>query len=523
MMSISNKGNIRRAMTPNPKQRINFKTLKSQIKSKKNKIKVKIFSKYPNSNSHLNELIAKMRYFKTLLYKTSDLKSLLLLDTYGLRYSNELKKIVNKVKNNIFPIPHHYNFSMKNEESTKKIQRSIIKEKKINFSFNTNCTNKHTKKEENKVDNEFDLTHDIKSKNDKLLNKHFLINVKKNKKLLNLKAQIFLLEKNRYILSKKNKNIEFFRVNDTKKNNVYNKIKSKYRRPKTAVTHLKSNKSISKIKINFKEDDSKTDIFFNEPSENITAIKSSFTPNISLYKSSRIKTPKMSIKQKYKQNIFPKDISENQIKTSIKSNFNYSQNFNHSMLLKQKKYFIDKLNNIETKSHFINQDFSYFSNESQDVGSKLFNKSFKKNVNQNNNEIVNLKKINDYFNFSKGFENNIESLLKKNANKVKKIMDPKCGKILDKVIKEIWLEENKLNKNYFLSFKEDKPENKNDIMNKYKEMFKGEGNDDIFDVFKNKEDDFINEVRTNKIDVNDIEQQYIKTKIIKKCDNLKAN
>ena len=60
-------------------------------------------------------------------------------------------------------------------------------------------------------------------------------------------------------------------------------------------------------------------------------------------------------------------------------------------------------------------------------------------------------------------------------------------------------------------------------MNKYKEMFKGEGNDDIFNVFKNKEEDFINDIRNKKNYVNDIEQQYIKTKIIKKCNNLKAN
>ena len=515
MMSISYKSNIRRAITPNPKKRIKFETLKS----KKNKLKLKIFSKYQNSNSHLNEIIAKMRYFKNLLHQTSDLKSLLLLDTYGLRYSNELKKIVNNVKSNIFPVPHHYNFSMKNQEPTKKTQKSNKKEKKLNFSFN--YSNKHMKKEENKLDNEFDLTHEIKSKNDKSF-KQYLLNIKKNNKLLNLKAQIFLLERNRYILNNKNKNIEFVRVNDTKKNNIYNKIKSKYKRPKTAVAHLKSNNT-SKIKFNFKEDENTTDLYLNDPSENITVKKSSFTPNISLYKSSRIKTPKMSIKQKFKQNIFPKDISENPIKTSIKSNYNHSQNFNHSMLVKQKKYFIDKLNNIETKSHIINQDFSYFSNESQDLSSKLFNKSFKKNIKQNNNEIVNLKKINDYFNFSKGFENNLENLLKKNANKVKKIMDPRCGKILDKVIKEIWLEENKLNKNYFLYFKEEKQENKNDIMNKYKEMFKGEGNDDIFNVFKNKEEDFINDIRNKKNYVNDIEQQYIKTKIIKKCNNLKAN
>ena len=94
-------------------------------------------------------------------------------------------------------------------------------------------------------------------------------------------------------------------------------------------------------------------------------------------------------------------------------------------------------------------------------------------------------------------------------------MDPKCGKILDEVVKEVCLEENKLNKNYFLYFKEEKPENKTQIMNKYNNMFQDES-DYVLNMFKNKEDDFFNAIRNKKNYVNDIEQLYRKAKIIKK-------
>ena len=68
----------------------------------KNKGKIKLVSKFQNSNSHLNELIEKMKYFKNLLIKTNDIKSLLILDAYGIKHSNELKKIVNALDKFIY-------------------------------------------------------------------------------------------------------------------------------------------------------------------------------------------------------------------------------------------------------------------------------------------------------------------------------------------------------------------------------------------------------------------------------------
>jgi len=68
-------------------QRVANKFLKSQNKPKKNK--QKFYTKYLHSNEYLNELIKRMKYFKALLNRTHDLKSLLVLDTCGINYSNK--------------------------------------------------------------------------------------------------------------------------------------------------------------------------------------------------------------------------------------------------------------------------------------------------------------------------------------------------------------------------------------------------------------------------------------------------
>ena len=99
-------------------------------------------------------------------------------------------------------------------------------------------------------------------------------------------------------------------------------------------------------------------------------------------------------------------------------------------------------------------------------------------------------------------------------------MDPRCGRILDKIVKKLCLEENKLHKNHFLSFRNDKIlEKKSSILRKYnkeykKEKEKKENKKNIFDMFKDKDEDIYDVVK-NKINyMDDIEQQYIKTKII---------
>ena len=205
-------------------------------------------------------------------------------------------------------------------------------------------------------------------------------------------------------------------------------------------------------------------------------------------------------------------------KTSIKINKNrknyfYKKNSYSKSLRPEKKYFLNKLNKLIEKSNTINQDFSTFINQSQNISFKLFNKT--PNVNNKINHI-NIKEINKHFNFDKGFENNIEDLLKNNANKVKKVINPKCRKILDDVVKEMCLEEFRLNKNYFLNKNEEKLENnKAQVMDKYNRMFQNPG-DEVFDIFKKKEEDLFNDIKVNENDENYIDQLYLKVKILNK-------
>lgn len=523
-MNFSHKIHVKRSVTP--KQNPNYKALKNYLKQKKTKAKIKVFSRYQNSNTHLNELINKMRYFKTLLNKTSDLKSLLLLDTYGLKYSNELRNIINR-KKKFFSLSKHNQVlnQPKEKNENKKIKSKLF------LSFNKKIKNK--KEEGNNNENAFDLSNIMITNNEKALNNEFFTRLRKNKKLLNLKAQIFYFDKGRFFSNKKNNNIEYLRSNIKK--NIYNKIKSKYKRPKTTESRVRNN--ITKSGYNLNSFD--TNHFYNNNLNEISdsmdyyqeLIKISNLKNgtniennkSGLYKSPRVKSAKIPIKQKFKQIIFSNDFKEstpsnNNSEYISKNIFNNKSNDinNISIFARQnQKYFLDKLNKLENKSNIINQNFSYFSNKSQEIGKKFFDKSFQKNDNSKNNAELNIKEINQYFNFSKGFENNLENLLKKNANKVKKIIDTKGGRILDKVIKEMCFEERKLNKNYFLKDKEDKPESKAKILKKYRELF-SEKSDDILDIFQNKEKDFFNDIKSNVDYVNDIQILYEKTKIIKK-------
>ena len=533
--------NVRRAFSARP--RGSYKLIKGQNKSKKNKQKINVYTKYQNSNVYLNELIDKMKCFKALLHRTHDLKSLLLLDTYGINYSNELKKIINSKKKNIFPVPHNYNFSMKNQEQNKKIKK---KEKKPEKFFSSDNSKKNIKLEDNNnkdIENGFDLTKEIDSKKDKYLGEQYLHIIKNSRKLLNLKTQILLLDKNKLYSEKKNKKLEFIRANINK--NTYNKIKSKYKRPSTAIyrkkTNIESKFYNSSNNSNYKnkrKDENKFNYYrknHNSNIENTTESRDSMTSNILLYKISKLNQRYVPIRDKFKQTMFTKEYqdtcgfdsrNESSIfnKTSVRyypnKKNNFSKNFNYSISMQSKKnYFIDSLNKLENKSNIINQDFSIFSNESHDLGNKLFNRTYK----TKEKEELNLKEINEYFNFDKGFEKDIESLLKNNAKKVKKIMDSKCGKILDKIVKKICLEEIKLNKNHFLSFRNDKIfDKKNSMLKKYNKEFKNEKKNNIFDMFKKKDEDFFDIIKSGKNYISDIEQQYIKTKILNKFKNLKS-
>ena len=348
MRSFDRKLDIKRPMTPNLK--LNHKLMQSQIKSNKKKSKIKVFSKYFNSNAHLNELIEKIKCFKDLLYQTNDLKSLSLLDVYGLKYTNELKQILNNVKSNIFPIPQHYDFSMKTKEKTKKNKNN--NNNRTNQQLSNYNSKSKTKKEENFGDS-FDLTSSTKYENEKTLSKKILNNVKKNTKLMNLKAQILLLDKFRIIRNKKENNIEFLRNNIKKY--IYNRIKSKYKRPKTA--DIKSKNNLSKISNNniskgFSKISDNTNYSFGIIKPYKLKInnknKNHYTPNILLYKGSKNPSYTQN-KNKYKKITsndnsqdytvfnFPSESSVNKSNKYNKRNINLSQRNRHPLPKKQRK------------------------------------------------------------------------------------------------------------------------------------------------------------------------------------------
>ena len=60
------------------------------------------------------------------------------------------------------------------------------------------------------------------------------------------------------------------------------------------------------------------------------------------------------------------------------------------------------------------------------------------------------------------------------------------------------------------------------MLKKYNKEFKNEKKNNIFDMFKKKDEDFFDIIKSGKNYISDIEQQYIKTKILNKFKNLKS-
>ena len=187
---------------------------------------------------NMNLLIDKMNNLKKMMYKTTDLKSMLVMDRYGLKYSNNIRKNINSNKRLMSPASSKTSNIFKKFESSKTnniyLNKSYFQKKEINKLQ----INKNKKKSGGKlfnIEKEFDLTNNCKNLKEKLFSQTFLDLAKKNKKLYHLKTELFLLQQKNKIADNdayvkeniKNKKLTFVREN-IGLDKYYSKIKNKY-------------------------------------------------------------------------------------------------------------------------------------------------------------------------------------------------------------------------------------------------------------------------------------------------------
>ena len=220
---------------------------------------------------NMNLLIDKMNNLKKMMYKTTDLKSMLVMDRYGLKYSNNIRKNINSNKRLMSPASSKTSNIFKKFESSKTnniyLNKSYFQKKEINKLQ----INKNKKKSGGKlfnIEKEFDLTNNCKNLKEKLFSQTFLDLAKKNKKLYHLKTELFLLQQKNKIADNdayvkeniKNKKLTFVREN-IGLDKYYSKIKSKYmnnklkynkdkKRGKTTTSFNYENKNILPEKTN---------------------------------------------------------------------------------------------------------------------------------------------------------------------------------------------------------------------------------------------------------------------------------
>ena len=227
-------------------------------KDNNKKIKVKDYSpkkyksNYEKSIYNINSLIEKMNSIKQLMYNTSDLQSMLILDKYGLKYSNDLRRNINSAKQYM-----NYPYSPKsnlNDYSDNYKRRKSIEMNLTYFRNSKSAVKNNGKRKKGKdmniVGKIFDLTSITKNKKEKEYNQTFLDNEKKEKKLYHLKTELYMLEnknklKDVYVNENHlNKNLTFIR-DDIDKDNYYSQVKSKYKRkikkPRKNILFKKSN------------------------------------------------------------------------------------------------------------------------------------------------------------------------------------------------------------------------------------------------------------------------------------------
>ena len=210
----------------------------SKNESKRPKSEHKMFSSPEILIYNMNLLIDKMKNLKKMMYKTSDLKSMLVMDKYGLKYSNNLRKNINSNKKIMTPVSSKTSNILRKFESSKTnnfyLNKTYFKKREAN-KLKINKTKKKSAGRLFNIEKEFDLTNNCKNLKEKLYSQTFLDLEKKNKKLYHLKTELFLLqqknkisENDAYVKENINtKNLTFVREN-IGLDKYYSKIKSKY-------------------------------------------------------------------------------------------------------------------------------------------------------------------------------------------------------------------------------------------------------------------------------------------------------
>ena len=218
---------------------INHKSISnSKNESKRPKSEHKMFSSPEILIYNMNLLIDKMNNLKKMMYKTSDLKSMLVMDKYGLKYSNNIRKNINSNKKLMTPVSSKTSNIFKKFESSKTnnfyLNKTYFKKREAN-KLKINKTKKKSTGRLFNIEKEFDLTNNCKNLKEKLYSQTFLDLEKKNKKLYHLKTELFLLQQKNKIADNdayvkeniKTKNLTFVREN-IGLDKYYSKIKSKY-------------------------------------------------------------------------------------------------------------------------------------------------------------------------------------------------------------------------------------------------------------------------------------------------------
>ena len=573
----------------------------------------KFYSNYTASIYNINSLLEKMNSLKNLMYHTTDLNSILIMDQYGLKYSTDLRKNINSAKKLMSP---HSSNSKKVEKSdtffkSNNNQVNINYYKGINIMNNFRNKNKKFRNKLIDISRDFDLTNISNiSKIKRNSIKDFLDQEKKDKTLYHLKTELFLLEQKNKLNdlynsdNKTKKNLTFIRDD---KENHYSQIKSKFmkntltaknkRKKNLLLTMYKPNNinklnSLSKtvyndnnntIKIKINENNSdnnnintseteksikrnkklinlrdkinsykvkqrisksnksvNNNIFLTNTnninnSKYILETPEQTSPNLSIFKNNvgKCKTTKkinkISFTHLTNSNNSQENTSLNSLNSSLISNVNKinyrKKNISLSNLNNPKKInIINHINNIMKKSNRIRRNFINNLEEAKKAKSKMFSKH---NYNYKLNSKININKINNFFKFSKREDIDENQLIKDNANKVKTILDKKCSKILDNIIKEMLYKDRKLHKEYLgMSSYEKKMmkiKRENDIKkisNDHVLMEKEMEKDKILDSLIPENEEIIKLIKEDKITLNDsIEKIYAKSMVLKHLQN----